>query len=82
MRVCAAGDSWVTLDFKNLIPAGSPRELVLAPRYLKQTCVAASFPRFAPHLQDNISESQYRGTSLIRNSEPLGPCNMTMPRAL
>ena len=24
----------------------------------------------------------YRGTSLIRNSAPLGPCSRTMPRAL
>ena len=26
--------------------------------------------------------SFYRGTSLIRNNPPLGPCSRTMPRAL
>ena len=25
---------------------------------------------------------RYRGTSLIRNNAPLGPCSRTMPRAL
>jgi len=25
---------------------------------------------------------EYRGTSLIRNSAPLGPCSRTVPRAL
>ena len=27
-------------------------------------------------------QALYRGTSLIRNSDPLGPYRMTMPRAL
>ena len=27
-------------------------------------------------------QSTYRGTSLIRNSAPLGPCSRTMPRPL
>ena len=34
------------------------------------------------HLQRQPTPLAYRGTSLIRNSNPLGPYSRTMPRAL
>ena len=37
---------------------------------------------FAGHAQLEYIPLRYRGTSLIRNSAPLGPYSRTMPRAL
>ena len=35
-----------------------------------------------PTIKETGSTDEYRGTSLVRNSLPLGPYSRTMPRAL
>ena len=54
------------------------------------TLLGAIFEFFWPEVKmsdhsrwfDAVDDERYRGTSLIRNSAPLGPYSRTMPRAL